>query len=219
MWKTLVLVSALISGGVMADPLENAPVFELLLDKSEGSPATDADFLSAAWPSIEKKLRAMPLGSTVIVSSVGDSANLPMIWRTRLQAKATKDGAPMEMMVRGMKEVVLTFPARIKGKEDQKSHLIAGLFEASRNMNPQANPRNVIVFVSDMVEFSPLANCVPPRPCKLPKANFRLDNTDLQIIGSAKHLQPAQAMAIIKAWEVFLRGAGVDLKLYQTMGT
>jgi hypothetical protein len=198
------------------DLLARAPVFELLLDVSGGSPATNPAFMAAAWPGIEEKIRSMPMGATVIVTTVGDSASMPMMWRTRVQAKTTKDGAPVAAIVRGLKNLVLSFPERIKGKEDKKSHLITGLFEASRQLNPNTTD-NVIVMVSDLIEISPLANCTPPRPCKLPPPNFKLNNAHISILGSADRLPPKQAMTILKAWEAFFAKAGVDLRLYKTM--
>jgi hypothetical protein len=199
------------------DLLAKAPVFELLLDISGGSPATNPAFMAAAWPGIEEKIRAMPMGATVIITTVGNSESMPMMWRTRVQAKTTKDGAPIAAVVRGARTLFLSFPERIKGKEDKKSHLITGLFEASRQLNPNTTD-NVIVMVSDLIENSPLANCTPPRPCKLPAPKFKLDTAHVSIIGSAARLPPKQAMTILKAWEAFFAKAGVDLRLYKTMG-
>jgi hypothetical protein len=49
--------------------LATAPTFQILLDNSRSSPAKDAAFIASVLPMIDQKLRAMPVGTSVIVNS------------------------------------------------------------------------------------------------------------------------------------------------------
>lgn len=195
---------------------EKAPVFKLLIDASTKSPGTNPQLMQSIWPSIEAKMRRLPIGTTVIVSTMGDPSEMPMIWRTRVQAKSSPNGAPLQAVIRSVKNVVLTFPEEIKGKEHKKSHLITALFQATRQLNPKSQD-NAIVMITDLIEYSPLANCSPPNPCKLPKPEFSLKGIDIHVYGSVDRMSPRQAMVVLKAWEEFLKKAGVELELVKTM--
>lgn len=196
--------------------LEAAPVFQLLLDNSGSSPATDETFVSNAWPIIEEKLLSMPMGSVVIVNSVGNASIAPMARRVRIQKIVTSEGAPIEDIARGLKTLVLGFPKQVRGQEHGQSHLVGGLFDASKNINTKAAKPNVIVMLSDLIEFSPIANCYKNSACPLPTPTFKLDNTDVLVLGVGRGLPSNHEMAIFSAWEKFLGRVGAVYTLKKT---
>jgi hypothetical protein len=215
--------SALFGAGASAAPsmstaeiLAKAPVFQLLLDNSGSSPATDADFVNTAWPVIEGRLRSMPMGTVIIVNSVGDASLAPLSMRTRIQKLSSGEGAPLEDIVQVAKSIVLGFPKRVQATAHGQSHLVGAIFDASKNINQQSTTRNVIIVLSDLVEFSPLANCHRNRTCPLPKPSFQLGNTDLLALGVGRGLPSDREMAIFAAWEKFLDQAGARHSLKKT---
>jgi hypothetical protein len=196
--------------------LQKAPVFQLLLDNSGSSPATDANFVASAWPLVEGRLRAMPIGTVVIVNSVGDAALAPMTMRTRIQKVANGEGAPLDDIVRRLKSIVLGFPARVQSAAHGQSHLVGGLFDASKNTNRDASSQNVIVVLSDLLEFSPVANCYRAKACPLPRPTFKLDNTEILALGVGRGLPSDHEIAVFVAWEKFFDQAGARYSLKKT---
>lgn len=204
------------SAATTKDILDAAPVFQLLLDNSGSSPATDPNFVSSAWPVIEGKLRSMPMGSVVIINTVGDASLAPLAKRTRIQKTSSAEGASIEDVVRTTRAVVLGFPKRVQGEEHGQSHMIGGLFDASKNTNRGASSKNMIVILSDLIEFSPIANCYQDKSCRLPKATFKLENTDLIALGVGRGLPSDREMAVFSSWEKFFSQTGVNYELKKT---
>lgn len=196
------------------DLIEAAPTIQLLLDNSEGSPAIDEDFVAAAWPLIETKLRAMPLGTVVIVNTVGNASLKPLMMRTRIQKKTTNEGASIGEVVQAVKMSTLGLPQLAKNKEHNQSHIIGGIFDASKNLNKKASSPNVIIILSDFVEYSPFANCYKGKACQLPKPSFSLGNTEVMALGVGRGLASNREMVVFTAWEKFFiqTGATFDLK-------
>lgn len=190
--------------------IESAPVLQVLLDNSGSSPATNEEFVASAWPVIEGQLRAMPMGTVIIVNSVGDASLAPLQKRTRIQKTASAEGAPIDDIIRGLKSIVLGFPTKTKGAEHGQSHLIGGLFDASRNINSRASQPNVIFMLSDLVEYSPLANCYRNRSCPLPTPTFSLENTSVTVLGVGRGLPSNHEMAVFSAWDKFLKTANAS---------
>lgn len=196
--------------------LRKAPVFQLLLDNSGSSPATDANFVASAWPVVEGRLRAMPIGTVVIVNSVGDASLSPMTLRTRIQKVASSEGAPLDDIVRRVKSIMLGFPSRVQSAAHSQSHLVGGIFDASKNTNREAAGENVIVVLSDLVEFSPLANCYRVKSCPLPRPTFKLENTEIVALGVGRGLPSDREIAVFAAWEKFFDQAGARYSLKKT---
>jgi hypothetical protein len=202
-----------------ADPtveiLAHAPVFQLLIDVSGGSPALNPDYLGFVLPQIQKRLEDMPLGTTVVVSSFGDAALPPLMFRSRLQAKHTSEGDTPEHVARDLRELVLSFPERMHGKEQKRSELVGGFFDSAQAINPKAHG-NVILAISDLVENSPLARCdnEKAKPCKLPPPVFHLPpDTTVCVYGVGQGLHSDRAALLTQQWAVFFKKAGVGAVL------
>jgi hypothetical protein len=192
-----------------------APIFQLLLDASQGSPALNADLMHSAMPLIAQKLRVMPMGTTIIVNSIGNAVLPVLQWRVRIQARKTKDGAPVEDIIHGLQGLLAAFPKQLTGQEHQESHLIGGLFDAAHNINPQS-PLNTIAMISDMIENSPLARC-GGKGCKLPAPQFKLEGVEVNVYGIGTGLPSDSAIALTQAWEGFFKKTGVKkLQLQRT---
>lgn len=188
-----------------------APVLQILLDNSGSSPATDEQIIARAWPLIESKVRAMPPASIVIVHTVGTAELPPISLRLRIQQRRTSEGGTMNDVVQAIRTAVLSFPAKIKAgtvAQHGTSNLIAGLFDASRAINP-ASDSNVIIFISDLIENSSLANCYTSFPCKLPKPEFSLPGTELIVLGVGWGLPANKEIALVKSWEQYLGKLGL----------
>ena len=198
------------------DLLETAPVFQLLLDNSGSSPATDQSFVNSAWPIIESKVRSLPMGTVVIVNTVGDASLSPLMKRTRIQKVTTGEGAAVEDIVRSLKSIVLGFPKRVQGQEHGQSHLIGGFFDASKNLNINASTKNLIVALTDLIEFSSMANCYKDKACRLPKPAFKLDNTDLVALGVGRGLPSDREIAVFSSWGKFFSQTGASFDLRKT---
>jgi hypothetical protein len=202
-----------------ADPtveiLAHAPVFQLLIDVSGGSPALNPDYLGFVLPQIQKRLEDMPLGTTVVVSSFGDAALPPLMFRSRLQAKHTSEGDTPEHVARDLRELVLSFPERMHGKEQKRSELVGGFFDSAQAINPKAHG-NVILAISDLVENSPLARCdnEKAKPCKLPPPVFHLPpDTTVCVYGVGQGLHSDRAALLTQQWAVFFKKAGIGAVL------
>lgn len=194
-----------------AQLMAGAAAMQILLDNSNTSPATRADVVARAWPVIEAKLRAMPPASIILINTVGTAELPPMSMRLRIQQRRTAEGGPMEDVVKAVRKAVLEFPAKLKeGKmpAHDTSNLIAGLFDASRAINP-ASDRNVIVFISDLIENSSLANCYVSFPCKLPKPEFSLPGTELIVLGVGWGMPANRELSLVKVWEQYFAKVGL----------
>ena len=194
----------------------SAPVFELLVDSSKSSPARDAGFIAAAIPLVLQKLRTMPPCSVVQVVTVGDASLIPLMLRSRIQIRTTKDGATMDDIARALSQFLGAFPGRIKDHEQMRSELIGGFSDAAHNLNPHARVPNVIIMLSDLVEESALANCSRAVPCRLPVPPFSLGNADVTVYGVGLGLPSHRALALEKAWDSFFNKAGVKPDLRRT---
>ncbi len=199
-----------------ADLLATAPVFQLILDNSGSSPATDAGFVTSAWPIVEGWLRKMPLGTVIIVNSVGDASLTPMTMRTRIQQRQTAEGAPLDQIIPAIKNIVLGFPKRIQGAAHGQTHMVGGIFDASRNINKSASTKNVILLLSDLIEFSPIANCYKEKGCTLPKPKFNLEGTEVLALGVGRGLPSDREMALFGSWEQFFTQTGATFELKKT---
>lgn len=196
---------------VLAQPVSSghlhntAPTFQILLDNSKSSPASDQQLIERAWPLIQRQLRSMPMATKVYVNTVGNAEVLPQSFQIRIQHRRTEEGAPMAEVVQKVKALVLGFPNKLKeGKIEghNSSHLIGGLFDASLAINPKSE-RNVIIYVTDLIEFSSLANCYKFSPCRLPNPEFQLPNTELIVMGAGTGLASDKEMALVKSWREF----------------
>ena len=189
--------------------LATAPTFQLLLDNSRSSPATDATFMASVLPMIEQKLRTMPVGTSIIVTTVGDASQRPLRWYTRIQVRKTNSGAPAGDIIRGLHQLLLEFPKHMAGHEHPASHIIGGLFDAARNLNPQAQ-NNEIVLISDLIEQSSLADCSRAKPaCRLPAPQFKLEGATVSVYGAGMGLPSDRAIALAKVWETWFQKTGV----------
>lgn len=195
--------------------LEKAPVFQVLLDNSGSSPATDQAFMANAASAIVEKLTSMPMGTVILVRTVGDSTLAPLHWRTRIQKKSTAEGAPIEEVARRLRGLLVDFPKQIAGKEHGNSQLIGGFFDAARNLNLKSD-RNKIVMVSDLVERSPFADCARVKVCKLPAPQFDLRGAEVEVFGAGANLPSDRAIGLTKAWDEFLGKAGAKAALHRT---
>ncbi len=172
--------------------------------------------MTSAWPVIENKLRSMPMGSVVIVNTVGDASLPPFMKRFRIQKITTVEGAAVDEIVYALRAIVLAFPKRVQGQQHGESHLIGGLYDASKNINSRASQPNIIVMLSDLVEFSPLANCYKNRSCPLPEPTFRLRNTNVIALGVGHGLPSDREMAVFASWERFFRQTEATYELKKT---
>jgi von Willebrand factor type A domain len=192
--------------------LAKAPVLAILLDNSGSSPATQVEFIKEAVKLVDAKVRTQPLGTMVRIFTVGTAEAASMTFSTRILAKVTAEGATIELVAQKVREIVMGFPARIKNGEIQEhgtSHLVAGLFDAERILNRKA-AKNTVIFLTDGVENSSLANCYKDAQCRLPKPQFDLTNTEVVMLGVGAGLPSNQEMAVIKSWENLLKLAKAD---------
>lgn len=195
-----------------AEIFAKAPTFQLILDASGSSPATEKATLNSLWQSIEEKLRGMPLGSRVLVQSFGDSTARPMSIEVRIQAKKTPTGDTINGVIKDIKGFVLSFPDRIA--QQGETHAIGAFFDASKNINIRAESGNTIVMVSDLIENSQLGNCYKDTVCHLPnKPQFMLKDVDVLVLGVGRGLGSKEEMALHKSWDSFLQKTGAKVVL------
>lgn len=183
--------------------LSKAGTFQILLDVSGSSPATDEKTMKEIAPKIVAKLRDMPMGTTVIVNGVGDARTKPLVWVKRLQARVTPEGAPMDDLARGLQQLLISFPRQIAHSQQNYSELIGGFFDAAKNLNPRAEVNRIMV-VSDLVEHSPTADCFYANRCKLSDPKFSLRNAEVVVYGVGMGLSAERAMALSRLWEQYL---------------
>lgn len=189
-----------------AEILAKSPTFHLILDASGNSPATSKQALSSFWTEIESKLREMPMGTRVILSSFGDAAVRPLFIEVRIQIKKTPTGDTINGIVADIKRFVLSYPDGLD--QHGETHAIGAFFDASKNINKTASTENVIMMVSDLIENSSYAQCYNDS-CKLPKKQiFSLPNTRVTVLGVGQELKSKDAIALQNAWDVFLKNSG-----------
>lgn len=194
-----------------AEVLAKAPTFSILVDVSGGSnPALTPEFMREAVKAIEPRLREQPMATTVKIWTVGHSALATETFSARILAKISAEGVPINMIVAKVREILLDFPAHAEKKGiHQQSHLIGGLFDASKTINHKA-ARNTVFYLTDGVENSPLGNCYRDQNCKLslPKgAKIDLSNVEVVMLGVGSGLPSNQQIAVTAAWEGFLKAA------------
>lgn len=192
--------------------IAKAPVLVILLDNSGSSPTFQNEFMKEAVKLIDTKLREQPLGTMVRIFTVGTAEAASMTYSTRILAKVTAEGATAELVGQKVRDIVLSFPAQIKSgviQEHGTSHLVAGLFDAERVLNRKAE-KNTVIYLTDGVENSTLANCYKDTKCRLPKPNFDLSNTEVIMLGVGSGLPSNQEMAVIKSWENLLKIAKAE---------
>jgi hypothetical protein len=188
--------------------LARAPSLLVLLDNTGGSPALEPSILAQAEKSIQEKLARLPMGSSLIVFSVGDPKQIAELKRWRVQAKVTENGGPVAYLKARLHAHLLGFPARQHPAAHKESHLVQGWFDSAQLINVQADTENFVVFVTDAMEFSPLANCY--QACKLPKPTFTLPtNTRLEMLGIGYGQSSAKTLAIWPEWKKFFAAAGI----------
>ena len=189
------------------DLMQKAPTLLILLDNTGGSPALEPSMI----PHIEKwafeKLVRLPLASSVIVFSVGDPKQIPEVKRWRVQSRITENGGTVIYLKHALHTYLQNFPARQHPENHKESHLIQGWFDAAQLLNRKADPENSVLFVTDALEFSPLANCY--KACALPKPTFKLTNTDLLMLGIGFGQSSDKTLAIFEEWKKFFTAAGV----------
>lgn len=222
---SLSLLLLLMGTGVLPNPvhaattaamLEAAPTFQLIIDVSP-SPGINIEFLRSTWPGVEQRLRSMPLGSSIIVQSAGAASLHPLVFRSRIQVRHTSEGDTMDSIVRGVRELLFSFPERFKDNPHQQSELIGAFFDASRNINQKTSGNlNVIVAVSDLIENSSLLSFPAcwnkkSKSCTLPAPNFSLHNSAVYVWGVGQGLSSDHAMKLTKNWEVFLKKTGATV--------
>lgn len=190
-----------------AQLLMEAPVMVIGLDNSGSSPALSDSVLESAWPDIARRVKDLPLGSTIKVFTVGDASITtvsppPM----RIQKKVTENGGPHEHVLGELKKIILGFPEQVRSgniKEHGRSELIGGFNDASKLVNKNSKD-NTIFFVSDLIENSRHANCYKDVKCRLPVPTFSLDGVKVMVIGVGAGLPAKQSMDIASSWVNFL---------------
>ena len=189
--------------------LERRPVLLLLLDNTFGSPALEPAMLPSIERRMQDRLERLPFGSEVIVFSVGDPKQIGEIRRWRVQARITDKGGPVSYLKPLLHAHLEGFPARQHpDKTKGGSHLIQGWFDAANLLNPKAETPNAVLFITDAIEFSPLANCY--RDCRLPKPTFTLpQNTSIEILGIGHGQSSEKTLAIFAEWKKFFTAAGI----------
>lgn len=118
----------------------------------------------------------------------------------------------MEEVVSIVRNAILTFPSKVKAgaiPAHGTSNLLAGLYDSSKAINLNSD-RNIIIFISDLIENSPLANCYKTFPCRLPKPSFTLPGTELTVLGVGWGMPSDREMALVKVWEVYLSQVGLQ---------
>lgn len=197
--------------------LSQAPVFQLLLDNSGSSPATVENFVVTTLPIIEERLRRLPIGSLVLVNSVGDASLAPLkLPQMRIAKRIAPGSGTIDQVVLTVKQAVMSFPKRTHGQEHGQTHMVGGLFDASQNINPEATTPNEIVVLSDLIEFSDMANCYADDQCKLGSPAFSLKNTKITVLGVGMGLSSKHEIALFQEWRRFLDKTGAQYVLKKT---
>jgi len=166
-------------------------------------------FVEAVSPLVETKIRALPVGSLVLVATVGDAAQVPLLKRARVQLRRTAEGDSAINLAASVRGLLAGFPERLKTKAQTQSDLVAGLFDAARLLDP-ASHSSQIVMLSDGIEESSVTNCARVKACKLPPPKFSLNGVEVTIYGIGLGMDSARGMALNHAWDTFLKQAGAS---------
>lgn len=208
----LLLLTAASPAWAAPSPVEavnRKPVLLLLLDNTFGSPALEPAMLPSIERRMQNRLERLPNGSQVIVFSVGDPKQIAEIRYFRVQARISDKGGPVSYLKPLLHSHLEGFPARQHpDKTKGGSHLIQGWFDAANLLNPKAETPNAVLFVTDAIEFSPLANCY--RDCRLPKPSFTLpQNTSIEILGIGHGQSSEKTIALFAEWRKWFADAGI----------
>lgn len=199
--------------------IDKAPVLLILLDNSESSPAKEQSFAENAWRVIKPRLEQMPVGSLVIVRTTGDNTIMPTSVRFRVLKRRAADGGKIEDISNAVQAAILGFPKWIKEHgAHHSSHLISAISDAARDINP-ASSENNIIYLTDLLEYSDVANCeaiIAGGGCLLPKPDFRLEGTIVQVYGVGTGLNSSQQSILFKAWNTFFSRTGAKYSLKKT---
>ncbi len=211
----LVLLPAIAAHGQALSPVcRTAPTMQLIVDASGSSPALDPAFIAAVLQPLEQQVRSMPVCSTITITTVGDASQMPVMLRTRVQLRNSREGATMDDIVAGMRRFLLGFPQRAHGHEQGRSELVGGFSDAAGNVNTEATKPNVIVMLSDLVEHSRIAYC-GAGVCRLPPPRISLSNTDVTVYGAGLGLSSDRAFVLTNAWNEWLKRAGAKATLHR----
>jgi hypothetical protein len=205
-----VTTQPVVAGTAAAELIAQAPVMVIGLDNSGSSPALSENVLGSAWPDIEHGVKALPLGGTIKVFTVGDASS-PAVSPPpiRIQKKVTENGGPHDHVLRELKKIILGFPGQVRVgniKEHGRSEIVGGFNDASKLVNKNSK-ENSIFFVSDLIENSKHANCYQDQKCRLPAPTFSLEGVKVTVIGVGAGLPAKRSMDIAASWIGFLNKA------------
>lgn len=207
----LVVLATLAGSPARANPvddlLQKSPTLLLLLDNTGGSPALEPAMLPHIERRAVEKLERLSIGASVIVFSVGDPRQIPEIKRWRVQSRITANGGTVTYLKHALHKHLEGFPARQHPDKHKESHLVQGWHDAAQLLNPKAETENAVLFVTDAMEFSSLANCY--KACKLPKPTFQLNNTSIEMLGIGFGQSSRTTLAIFEEWKRYFAAAGV----------
>lgn len=193
--------------------LERAPAFQIILDISGSSPALDQTLIDSVAPAIAAQVKAMPVGTLVTISTVGDATVPSSLLRMQIQAR----GATAGDVARKLQRFLHDFPREAKDRAQGRSDLVGGFAAAASYVNRKSDA-NAIVMVSDLVEYSALADCSRARKCALPaKPSFDLGGAHVQVYGVGQGQPSPRAMQLTADWRAFLARANagrVDLRRF-----
>jgi hypothetical protein len=195
-----------------AEILQAAPVVLVLVDVSP-NPAIDPVFLRQVWPKLESKIRAAPLGSEIVIQSIGNAAIQPLVFRSRIYARKAPDGDTIDNVVKGGAALLAAFPERFKDNH-RRSEIVGALAMAARDVNPSSNQNQVIV-LSDGWENSDYATCRKADSCalKLPAPDFKL-NASVSMYGVGGAADSKSTDALFRQWQKFFAAAGAKADLH-----
>jgi hypothetical protein len=185
--------------------LQPVPGLVVLVDDSGSSPARDPAFIAAVSPLLEARVKALPVGASMLINTVGDSSRVPVVKRARVQLRRTADGDTAVNLARGLHGFLAGLPALIKGGSAY-SGLIAGFFDAGNTLNG----RGEIVMLSDMIENSTLGDCFAgSRSCRLSPPTFKLNGIAVTVYGCGLGLDAKSGMILNQRWAAWFKLAGV----------
>jgi hypothetical protein len=191
-----------------AEILAKAPTLQILLDASGSSPATNQNFIDSSWPDVEERIRAMPIGSMVMLETFGDSREAPYTFKERIQAKASSSGDTMNNVVAKLHQKFVGFPQWVSGMSQGQTHAIGAFNDAAKNIN-RGSEQNSIIMLSDLIENSSFANC--HHRCRLPKKPaFSLQGSDVVVLGAGRGLPSDEAMNLEASWQKYLDASGAN---------
>lgn len=159
--------------------------------------------MTSVAPQIVETLKAMPPGTLVTVSTVGDATVAASLLRMQIQAR----GTTASDVARKLHRFLLDFPAQAKSRVQGRSDLVGGFAAAAAYVNRKSDA-NEIWMVSDLVEYSAVADCSRSQKCRLPvKPQFDLSGTNVHVYGVGQGLTSDRAMQLTEDWRGFLSRA------------